>query len=97
MNIPTTGIPHKLLKCCLRAITFPAIDVCRLHLEEGHCTDMTGAIKFAELVTKHMPDFTLSFVETVSGEDRDTVYARSEDGEWVALDVNPWIYRRNDA
>jgi hypothetical protein len=82
---------HKLLVCRLLAITFPDECTCRLHLHEGHCTDMSGAIKVAKSITRHLIGFKLRRVETIAADEDDTCYLLKDTGEWVHL-----VRRRRD-
>jgi hypothetical protein len=70
--------------CRLVAVTFPNNYTCRLHLHDGNCTDMSGAIKFAKVVTKHLEEFALRSVETFAAGEPDTIYFLRSNGEWGA-------------
>ena len=78
---------HRLLWCRLVGITFPDSRTCCLHLHEGHCTDMSGAIKVAKSITKHLLEFNLRVVQTIAAGEPDTYYIRLDNGEWTAREV----------
>lgn len=67
------------LQCCLQSIQidFKGKAVI-LHLMDGDCTDMNGAIS---LCSRILPD--VDTIVTMSGEIPDTVYGRSA-GTWIA-------------
>ena len=69
-----------VVMCELRRAEFDFVENrVDLHLGDGHCTDMEGAIAFAERV---MP--TVEVIQTWAGADGiDTAYRRTVDG-WAA-------------
>ncbi len=83
-----TTFVHRLLGCRIGSIEFPDAITCRLVLPSGNCTDMSGAIKVATAVTKHLVDFTLLRIETVArgAWPRETVYVREfKKSPWKSL------------
>lgn len=76
-------IGHSKLWCRIGGITFPNNYTVELHLHPGDCTDMSGAIRFAKTVTRHLEDFTLRFVRTLAAGEPDTVYELDQ-GKWSA-------------
>lgn len=67
------------LKCFWRSIEVAGENRIRIHLQEGNCTDMSGAIKVA---TALMPDVT--HIYTYSGAGLDSVYVKDNGRKWVA-------------
>lgn len=82
MTTHTITFWHRLLYCSLRSVSFPDDVTCHLLLEEGHCTDMGGAIKVAKSITRHLDGFYLRVVVTDDGMGRRTVYRMTHDGNW---------------
>jgi hypothetical protein len=84
VSTTTKTFRHRLLQCRLRSVSFPDDITCRLLLEEGHCTDMGGAIKVAKSVTKHLEGFELRVIRTDDGAGNETVYRVANNGGWRA-------------
>lgn len=79
---------HRLLWCRLQSIEFPDSNTCRLNLAPGDCTDMSGAIKVARAITRHLEGFLLLRIETVAMGEPDTIYIRAcKDSKWHAREV----------
>ena len=79
---------HRLLWCRLQSIEFPDSNTCRLNLAPGDCTDMSGAIKVARAITRHLEGFLLLRIETVAMGEPDTIYIRADkESKWVAMEV----------
>jgi len=73
------------LWCRIGGITFPDKQTVMLHLPDGECTDMTGAIAYAKLVSRDLDDFSLQVVRTVSGDYSDTTYLLEGEDHWIAV------------
>jgi hypothetical protein len=73
------GLYCPVLKCHWVSWEVIMPGVLALHLMPGNCCDMRGAIKMAKRLH---PEVTA--IWTFSGENRDTYYVRSGDGEWEA-------------
>ena len=85
MNIEINNYqPHKKLWCRIGAVTFPNNYTVMLHLAEGNCTDMSGAIAYAKKVASGLGDFDLRVIHTVAACGKATIYALSDSGEWFA-------------
>ncbi len=77
---PLPGVDDDRLMCAVQSLTYDfRSKTGHLRLEDGHCTDATGCIRFFEQI-----DPAVETVVTWSGTRRDTSYQRSERGDWTA-------------
>ena len=54
----------------------------------GDCTDMSGAIRVARAITRHLEGFILLRIETVAVGEPDTIYILADKkSKWVAREV----------
>jgi len=73
------GVWHSGMQCGVESIYIDCAGKCAtLWLHKGHCTDMTGTVRFIERI-----DPRITRIYTLGGGLRDTVYSK-ESGEWVS-------------
>jgi hypothetical protein len=86
------------LVCCLVGIHLRSDGVVVLRLMDGHCTDMSGAIRVAESVVKPMPGFKLKAVATIGGRREFAVYVKVVDDKTDSIQIGKsrWVVWSDD-